>query len=354
MNILVGSASSSKAIVVAKYLKKKYSHLSIIGIDFRSRFKIVHSKYYDKIIIEHSFLNKKHIECITKILLKESIDIYLPIDSTEYNIIFENKTLLGTKQLNYLGSPDSYNILNNKDKLYELCKSHGISVPNSFINESDKIKVGFVVKPTNLASSKGVFYVHKKIDIRKVQHKAEMYDNFIVQEYISGIGVGYSVFAKKGKIIIGYGHKRLSEFPISGGSSNYRTSFFHKDMSEVAQTIIRITNWSGFAMFEFKLTKENRLFLIEVNPRIWGSINQGLQNGVNYFSELIGEIGENIQRKEIKTFLSPIILLSLICYFLKGKIHPLVHFFMNIQRSKVDVSFLNDPLGYLSIILRKI
>ena len=63
----------------------------------------------------------------------------------------------------------------------------------------------------------------------------------------------------------------------------YREPFDDDRMVECTKKILEKTHWSGFAMFEFKLTEDNEIYLIEVNPRIWGSINQGLKNGFNYF-----------------------------------------------------------------------
>ena len=354
MIILIGSASSYKAIVVAEYIKENYPEIFIIGIESKRKYKIFHSKYFDKIIIDINFLNEKHEECIKKIMINEAIEIYIPIDSSEFNRIFNNDILSNIKQLSFLGDIDSYHLLNSKDKLYELCIELGVQVPKSYYNKIDEIKIGTVVKPINLSSSKGVCYIKGNDDIERSIQEIKKYGNFIVQEYIAGNGVGYSVYAKKGEIIEGYGHKRLSEYPVSGGSSNYRTSFYHNDIRKIVEVIIKATKWTGFAMFEFKVTDDNSLYLIEVNPRIWGSINQGLQNGINYFSDIFGEIDNFKRKKEYNTYLSPILYISLIKYIYRFNFKPILEFLGNLDKNKVDVSLLRDPLGYLSMILRRL
>jgi carbamoylphosphate synthase large subunit len=107
-------------------------------------------------------------------------------------------------------------------------------------------------------------------------------------------------------------------------------------------------------MIEFKYTPDNRLVLIEVNPRIWGSVNQGLQCGINYFEPIFGHGKLNYQQKEINTYLSPQIYTSLIQYLMKLNFKPLSKFISSIRKNKGDLSLMNDPKGFLSVIARKV
>ena len=180
--------------------------------------------------------------------------------------------------------------------------------------------------------------------------------DIIIQEYIQGEGVGYSVFAKKGKIVSGFGHKRLAEYPVSGGSSVYRENYENEEIRSVSEKIVIATQWSGFAMFEFKLTPDNEIYLIEVNPRIWGSINQGLQNGVNYFEEILGKstLVRNTDKVNIKTYLSPLIYLSLLKYLQHVNFKPLLTFIGNVFYNRADVNIFSDFKGWFGTILRKL
>ena len=127
-------------------------------------------------------------------------------------------------------------------------------------------------------------------------------------------------------------------------------------MVDIASKIVGHLNYTGFAMFEFKLTSENEIFLIEVNPRIWGSVNQGLANGVNFFEGILGKADKLISKtkREKKTYLSPLFYLSLIKYVAKFEFRPIYYFFKNIRNNKADVCLFNDPRGYTSLLLRKI
>ena len=127
----------------------------------------------------------------------------------------------------------------------------------------------------------------KESDRKALESRAgKLGPQMVCQEYVAGKGCGYSVYCRNGEILQEYGHLRLAEYPTSGGSSVYRMGFMHPNMRPIAQEILNRIPWTGFAMFEFKLTPDNELVLIEVNPRIWGSINQALQDGIPFFSDV--------------------------------------------------------------------
>lgn len=345
MNILLSDFNSYKSIVLAKSLKKFYKEINVFALVEKK--KAYSSKYFTGTII----LEDLHdIAKLNSILNQYNINYFVPVKGEYLSFLLKNKNKF-EKVLDYWGAFDSFDLLNDKLRLHNLALKTGILVPHSF-SSVEKLKLPCVMKPISLSAARSVRYIRTNTDLEKAK---EVYSGkeYILQEYIEGTGVGYSVFCRDGKIIVGYGHKRLAEYPISGGSSVYRTCYEDTRMHDVAELIIKETNWSGFAMFEFKLTKDNRLFLIEVNPRIWGSINQGLQYGLNYFEPLLGSRSHKEIHHDINTYLSPLIYSSLIKYMLKLNFNPLVKFFKYIRKNKADISMIDDPAGWLSMVFRK-
>ncbi len=214
MKILIGASSSYKAIVIAKYLKKHYPNYNIYGLADKQIFTKIHSKYFDNIIVIQNKIKNNFEKSISVILESNDFDLYIPVDSLEYSFIYKNEKILKLKQLFYLGSKDSYNKLNNKQNLHLLCEELGLNIPKTYYNSIQNIKIGYVVKPTDLTSSKGVLYIKTIEDINKVKQAVLKYKDFIVQEYIEGVGVGYSVFANNGKIKVGLQWLMLIQFSV--------------------------------------------------------------------------------------------------------------------------------------------
>ena len=352
MNILIGEITSYKAIVIACYFNKYYPEVSIHTYDYNRFTSKIRTKYSG----HHHLLKNENLESylkeISKIIKQEQINLFIPVHSDYIGEILKNKKLFGNS-LFYLGNYTHYAKLHDKRSLHSIANKLGLKVPLEYIDIKNA-KIPFIGKPKKGSSAKGVVYILSEKDRKKFS--ARKFDNYIFQEYIKGIGCGYSVYAINGEIKTDYGHMRLAEYPVSGGSSVYRAHFFKEEMHEIAQKILSKIPWTGFAMFEFKLTPSDELVLIEVNPRIWGSINQGLQNDTNYFKHII--YSEKISSDPVKlekfTFLSPHVYLSFLLYALTGNLKPLTTFIRNIRYNKTDVSVFNDPKAWLSMILRKI
>ena|ERR1035437_345474 len=347
--VLIGEISSYKAMVIAKYLFKQYPDIEIYTFDYFSFTGKIHSKYSAKHFVLKFTTVESYIVQISELVKKLCIDLFIPVHSDFIEDILKQRKLFGST-LSYIGNYSTYKLLHNKKDLHSLARKLAINVPIEY-EDYRSAKIPFVAKPSNKSSSKGVLYINDAASFER--YKNYNFNNYVFQEYVEGIGCGYSIYCADGEIIKSYGHKRLAEYPVTGGSSVYRDFFYVPEMKEITKKILAEVKWTGFAMFEFKCKKNGELVLIEVNPRIWGSINQGQQNGVNYFESLIGETTiVNTPNKSYKTYLSPQVYLSLAKYILKGKTKPLLLFLKNFKNNKADVNLFDDFKGYFSVILR--
>lgn len=353
INVLITDITSYKGIVFAKYLSKVNS-VRIITSDSRSYSQWIRTKYAKK-HIRHTSAKKdpeRFLAEIIEIIQREHIQYLIPVNSDDIRILLKNKDhLFGT--LDYMGDDATFSLLDDKKNLAKLATELSLPVPRDLQLSDTITRFPLVFKPTQSSSSKGVSYIHTAEQLTELR-KNPPQTSYVLQEYIQGEGVGYSVFAKDGQIVAGCGHKRLAEYPVSGGSSTIRAYFEHPRMEEIAQQVIAHTRWSGYAMFEFKLTPQEEIFLIEINPRIWGSIHQSIAAGVN-FPAILFQPEQAISSTNIKaiTYLSPLHLLSLLGYTLKqGKIFTALRLWGKTFRGKADVSVWSDSRGYLSILLR--
>ncbi|MFA6922760.1 MAG: ATP-grasp domain-containing protein [Bacteroidales bacterium] len=345
MKILISDITSCKSIIIARFIKKNYNSL-IYSFDYRKKSKFFHTKYVD----HHYVINKNnYIDEIIEIIEKNKIDLFLPTNNNNLEIILKNFN--GKPYFNFYGSFESFDLLNDKSKLYLIAEKLQIQQPEKF-NNIHEAKIPFIIKPKKLSSSKGVKYILNEAHREKVLSEIENSDDYVIQQYIKGNGVGYSGFSKEGNIQMGYGHKRIIEYPITGGGSVFRESFYNDEIKEVSEKLLKYTSWSGFFMFEFKLSDDNQIYLIESNPRIWGGINQGLVNNINYFEPLLGKIDLPPHKKMIRTYFSPLIYFSFFHYIINLKLAPVFKFILHFNSNKPDVSFFNDPLGWVSLFLK--
>jgi predicted ATP-grasp superfamily ATP-dependent carboligase len=102
----------------------------------------------------------------------------------------------------------------------------------------------------------------------------------LVQQYVTGSGFGVScVFDDSHEPTAIFCHKRLREYPVSGGPSTLCESIWDDRMVRYAVDLLKALNWRGFAMVEFKGEIGGEIYLMEINPRFWGSMMLSLQAG---------------------------------------------------------------------------
>ena len=108
-------------------------------------------------------------------------------------------------------------------------------------------------------------------------------DGHIIEAFVPGVGVGVSVLATSGRILVAFQHRRIHE-PYSGGGSSLRVSeALDSELMTAVARIVGHLGFTGLAMFEFRLNPTTRDWvLLEINARPWGSMPLPLALGVDF------------------------------------------------------------------------
>ncbi len=103
------------------------------------------------------------------------------------------------------------------------------------------------------------------------------------QQYVSGRGVGAEFLFDRGRKVWHFVHERIHEYPLSGGASSYRRAIEPPPaLLRDAEGLLTALNWHGVAMVEFKMDAAGRHWLMEINPRLWGSLALSIDAGVDF------------------------------------------------------------------------
>ncbi len=111
---------------------------------------------------------------------------------------------------------------------------------------------------------------------------AKLQTNILFQEYLSGGGFGVFGLYECGVFKQGFAHKRIREFPVSGGASCCAESMGNEQLTQYGRRILEAVNWHGVAMVEFKMDGNGQPRLLEVNPKLWGSFDLSVAAGVPF------------------------------------------------------------------------
>jgi protein-tyrosine-phosphatase/predicted ATP-grasp superfamily ATP-dependent carboligase len=221
----------------------------------------------------------------------------LIVASTEYSLqafrMLPNDNQMRTKAV--LPANESLNTALNKQKTCELASSLGITFPRTILIESGlKLptveRYPVVLKPTQsmLVTPESVTTLAPEI-VKNESERAAMLEKWLPylpvqqQEYIAGRGLGIEFLFNQGQPVWHFAHERIHEYPLTGGASTYRRSV-HADptLLEQAQRLLGALRWHGVAMVEFKVRQDGSFYLMEINPRFWGSLALSIDAGVNF------------------------------------------------------------------------
>ncbi|OGW50731.1 MAG: hypothetical protein A2Z50_06855 [Nitrospirae bacterium RBG_19FT_COMBO_42_15] len=245
-------------------------------------------------------------------LKKEKYDVLITPEESTLLLIAKNiNRFEGLTRFPFAG----HNLIakaSDKSEVVKIAKSRGIPVPETIfiqdINELERktasITFPAVIKPRISSGSYGIKYVNP---VRKdgvhgawlsngVNNKDELLSAYkevhskypfpLIQEYIpqGGDAFGVSCLFDRGvKLKAVFVHKRLREYPITGGPSTLRESVVNDEVKELGVKLLSAMKWFGVAMVEFKVDpRDNKPKLMEINPRFWGSLPLAIYSGVDF------------------------------------------------------------------------
>ena len=101
------------------------------------------------------------------------------------------------------------------------------------------------------------------------------------QAWVPGRGVGVEVLYENGRMAWHFVHERLHEWPLTGGASTLRRAAGPEpELVEMTRKLLDHLKWHGVAMVEWRRDDRGAVHLMEINPRLWGSLPLTLAAGV--------------------------------------------------------------------------
>lgn len=276
----------------------------------------------------------------------------MPLEEKTIALLYDIRDEI-EKYTTYPSPPrEIYETAYDKWKTIQLAKKLKIPTPESYCPQTDrevakaikKLKFPLIIKPRKTSGGRGLKKVKTLKQFNQFYPKiVKEFGRPIIQENIEESGQGVLVWAiiDKGKTVADFSYKRLREFPIGAGPGTLWESTNHEQIKEYCEKISKALNWHGIIMAEFKMDpKDNKPKIMEINPRLGGSIAHPSNCGIN-FPYLIYKLSkkEKIVKPEYKIGIRT-------RWLLPG---DMLHFITNKNRWKMKPSFFDffDKNTYL-------
>jgi len=213
----------------------------------------------------------------------------------------EETSLLVAQHINRLSSYvriplarfEALTLARNKFNLLTHAQKMGVPCPRTLLVKKDEDIFGrakglsfpLVFKPIISSGGHGIRYVFTKdLLLENYREMSKKYDSFLLQEYIPGndyFGVSV-IFNDHYKMRCAFVHKKVRQYPASGGASTCAISVKFPKLLELVEPLLTSLSWYGSANVEFKVDERDKTpKLMEVNPHLWGSLQLAISSGIN-------------------------------------------------------------------------
>ena len=237
------------------------------------------------------------VEELLSIIERESIEVVIPAGLPGNELICRHREALGRVVRAPFNDLVAFERLANKRDTLELARSLGIPHPRSVqilgLDRLDDVvqELAFPVVFKSVLDQGTVRYARDATELRAIAEGFWRSNRALIdagrfplaQEYIHGTGHGYYALADSGAVIAHFMHRRLHEVPASGGPSAMAVSYRDPELMRLGERFVAETAWTGVVMLEVKKnTRDGRYYVIEANPKFWGSLDLSIAAGVDF------------------------------------------------------------------------
>jgi len=309
MRIIITDAELRIALYVIKSLGKRGYHTLALSEKKDYRYK---SNYAKEKLLFPSW--KKDKKAWIEFVLSQEADVLIPIGIETIEFISQfKKDFIGKIALPDIND-EALRIIIDKKALLKSAQIAGLNIPKTYeissLEKVDSIKKDLEYPVVIKMRKEECFAAPERykvvFDAASFKYEYNMMHSIqpfpIVQKYIEGEGIGFSGIFNQDKLVSGVGHIRLRELPITGGPSTYCRIWKDRKIEEHTINLMKAVGWNGIAMTEFKYNKvENKYYLMEINPRFWGTAELAIKAGIDipylYLQWIIGESIEQTNQK---------------------------------------------------------
>lgn len=269
-----------------------------------------YSKYVRHTIEVNSEPESHYWKELKEILASGKYDVFLPVGLKSYIVASKHREEILNFTNILVPSWDKMKIAVNKNETVAFAEKINIPVPKSYvISNIDDInaliekleRYPVVLKSQDETGSVKYANSPKELEVcyRQLEKKGK---KVLAQEFITGFGCGFYAVCKNGEPVAIFMHRRIKEFPVTGGPSAVAESFFDKKLLDYGLRICKALDWEGPIMAEFKYSPtSNDFVLIELNPKLWGSLALTIAAGVN-IPEIIINLAMGKEVKSVMTY----------------------------------------------------
>jgi D-aspartate ligase len=239
-----------------------------------------------------------------RVLLKsDRFDVVIPLLDMTAELLVENKADLSQFAAIAVNEPAIFAQARDKLLTMQTCQRLGIPHPRTLDAalpelperaRAEGLDVPLVVKPRKAYGAAGFQRVERLADLPSVvRGVTEKFGPALVQEYIPQTDLQYKcevMLDRAGKICSSVTFCKNRWFPIDGGSSTLNTTVRRADIDATCGRLLSGIGWRGYGDVDLiQDPRDGIAKIMEVNPRITGSVKICFDAGVDFARQILEE-----------------------------------------------------------------
>jgi len=294
MRVLVTNAKNRIAYNIVRSLAAR--DVEVYCADFVPRAMSYYSRYSSGHFIYPSpFSNQEQfVECLIAKIKELKIDVLIPVNEELFLVAkFKDEIAKHVK----MAVPEYSQILtaHNKDKWEPIASQLQIPVPKTFAIDRFLSDPGLIaelpfpvlIKPKQGGGGWGIRRIDSVSEFKDFisagSHEGQPWERFMVQELIEGDTLCVAMVFSRGELRGKVAYRQIREYPKFGGQATCRISVSNPNAESHFQRLLKYLGWHGVCQADFIVNKETQIpYLIDINPRFWGSLAQAIASGVDF------------------------------------------------------------------------
>lgn len=216
------------------------------------------------------------VEFMVDYLRRNPVDALLPIGYAASRTVSKHVSRFDEITKVPIAPYGMMQIASEKDRTYRFAEQCGVRIPHVYTSAEEVERFPVVVKPTG--ESHRLRYVNDSKTLAQIDTTGT-----VIQEYVPGDGYGFYALYRRGEIRAHFMHRRIREYPSTGGTSTAAESIYDPEIQEIGERLLNALQWHGVAMVELKMdARDGRYTLMEINPKFWGSLDLAAASGIDF------------------------------------------------------------------------
>lgn len=292
LSVIVTNAKNRIAYAIVKSLGEKgidvyTADFVPLSMSFASRFSKGHFLYPSPFKEQKAF-----IESIINNTLRLGGDVIIPVFEETFLL---SKYKEAVSPYVRMPIPDYEQILmaHNKDRWLSLAQRLNIPVPRTVSavalrnGNQHALRFPVLVKPNQGGGAWGIVQADNQGELEAIlgqkTHADKPWERFFVQEKIRGSVYCVAMVMNHGVLKGHVVYKQLRDYPFSGGQATLRVSVDQPEAVRHFEILLRELKWHGVCQADFLVDEDTGVpYLIDINPRFWGSLTQAIASGVDF------------------------------------------------------------------------